>query len=145
VSAARHLRDALPARHYAALVYLVAAAALAVSTLVIGPTSGSVRWPPPAHAVFAVIALALVPTILGHTAVQTAARRLPPAVVALGSPGETVGGILLGAALLGAAPTGTEIAGAVLIVCSATIAIFGANRASKPEHGTNTNGPRRAA
>jgi drug/metabolite transporter (DMT)-like permease len=145
VSAARHLREALPARHYAALVYCVAAVALAACTLVIGPTTGSVRWPPPAHATIAVVALALIPTIVGHTAVQTAARWLPPAVVALASPGETIGGVLLGAALLGAAPTGTEIAGGLLIVCGATIAILGARRASNPVHGTNSDGPRRAA
>ncbi len=36
--------------------------------------------------------IALVATVLGHTAVQTASRFLPPAIVALVSPGETLGG-----------------------------------------------------
>jgi drug/metabolite transporter (DMT)-like permease len=81
---------------------------------------------PPAHAIVAIVALALIPTVLGHTAVQTAARRLSPSTVALVSPGETLGGVLIGAAFLAALPTTNEILGCLVIVLGAMIAVFGA-------------------
>jgi drug/metabolite transporter (DMT)-like permease len=124
VAAARGLRDALPARTYAALVYASAALALAVA-LPLTPGALSGVTPPPARAAAAIAALALIPTVLGHTAVQAAARWMSPSVVALVCPGETLGGILIGAALLGAVPTGVEIAGASIILGGTTIAILG--------------------
>ena len=126
VSAARGLRDALPARSYAAVVYSVAAVTLAIAAPLVPARAGTVGWPVPVHAALAVVALALVPTLIGHTAVQTAARTLSPSTVALASPGETLGGILIGAVSLGAIPTGTEIAGALVIVAGATVAVLGA-------------------
>ncbi|MGK4001019.1 DMT family transporter [Sorangium sp. So ce1036] len=128
VSFARALRDALPTRSYAALVYASAAAFLAAA-LPVAPGALEGVAPPPPHAAVAIVALALVPTLLGHTAIQAAARRMSPAVVALVSPGETLGGILLGALWLGAVPSATEVAGAAVILAGATIAIFG-SRAS---------------
>ena len=128
VSAARALRDALPARRYAALVYLAAAITLLPALLAVPATEGNVIWPVPAHAAAAIVALALVPTVLGHTAVQTAARRLSPSVVALVSPGETLGGIVIGAVALAAVPTTTEIAGALVVLAGSTMAIAGARR-----------------
>jgi drug/metabolite transporter (DMT)-like permease len=128
VSFARALRDALPTRSYAALVYASAAAFLAAA-LPVAPGALEGVAPPPPHAAVAIVALALVPTLLGHTAIQAAARRMSPAIVALVSPGETLGGILLGALWLGAVPSATEVAGAAVILAGATIAIFG-SRAS---------------
>lgn len=125
VAAARGLKDALPARHYATLVYGAAAATLAPAALLL-PAGSSAA--PGLGSLGAIVALALVPTVLGHTAVQTAARRLPPSVVALASPGETVGAIAIGALMLGAIPTGSEIAGALVIVLGATLAVLGARR-----------------
>jgi drug/metabolite transporter (DMT)-like permease len=92
VAVARAVRNELPARHYAAFVY------------------GSL---------VAVLGLTLLPTIVGHTMVQTAARSLPPAVVGLASPGETVLGIAIGAIALGAFPTWLEIAGGATVVAGA--------------------------
>jgi drug/metabolite transporter (DMT)-like permease len=128
VSAAHVLRDALPARQYAALVYAVSALVLAPAMLLAPAPAGTLLWPLPPHVFGAVVALALVPTVLGHTAVQTAARTLSPSVVALVSPGETLGGILLGAAALGAVPSGIEMGGAAVILAGSTIAILGARR-----------------
>lgn len=127
VSVARALRDALPARTYAALVYAGAALVLGAALPL---TSGALGWtalsPPPTRAILAVLALALVPTIIGHTAVQTAARHLSPSIIALVPPGETLGGIAIGAALLGALPTPIEVVGALVILAGSTTAILGA-------------------
>ncbi|WP_437831617.1 DMT family transporter [Sorangium sp. So ce1153] len=126
VSFARALRDALPARSYAALVYASAALFLAAA-LPAAPGALEGVAPPPAHAVVAIVALALVPTLIGHTAVQAAARRMSPAIVALVSPGETLGGIVIGALWLDAIPTPVEIAGAAVILVGATVAILGSS------------------
>ncbi|AUX48350.1 permease [Sorangium cellulosum] len=124
VSFARALRDALPARSYAALVYASAALFLAAA-LPVAPGALEGVAPPPRHAVVAVAGLALIPTLLGHTAVQAAARHMSPAIVALVSPGETLGGIVIGALWLGAVPTATEVAGAAIILVGAVVAILG--------------------
>jgi drug/metabolite transporter (DMT)-like permease len=124
VSVARALRDAIPATSYAALVYASAAVVLALA-LPFTPRVFDGAWPLPIKSTLAVVGLALIPTVIGHTAVQTASRTLPPALVALVCPCETVGGILLGAALLGAIPAPVEIAGTAIILAGATIAILG--------------------
>lgn len=131
VAAARGLRDALPARSSAALVYLSAALALAAA-LPLTPGALDGLSPPPTRAALAITALALIPTVLGHTAVQAAARWMSPSIVALVSPGETLGGIAIGAALLGAVPTSTEIAGAAIILGGSTVAVLGARRPPPP-------------
>lgn len=131
VAAARLLRESMPPRHYAALVYGGAALCLALALPFLDASPGSVRWPIPPHGWVAMVGLALIPTLVGHTAVQTAARRLPPAVVSLASPGETVGGVAIGALALGAVPGGDEVAGAVAIVAGATLALFGAARGAR--------------
>jgi drug/metabolite transporter (DMT)-like permease len=125
VSAARGLKDALPPRPYAALVYLAAAASLAPFLLLL-PHADLVAMPP--HGALAIALLALVPTILGHTMVQTAARTLRPSVIAIVSPGETLGAVVIGAVLLGAVPSGDELAGALVILAGAAIALYGSDR-----------------
>lgn len=124
VSVARALRDALPATSYAALVYASAAVVLALA-LPFTPGVLDGAWPLPSRSALAVVGLALIPTVIGHTAVQTASRTLRPALVALVCPCETLGGILLGAAFLGAIPAPVEIAGTAIILAGATIAILG--------------------
>jgi drug/metabolite transporter (DMT)-like permease len=125
LTVARALKDALPARSYAALVYTSAAVMLAFA-LAVAPRdpAAAAIWPPPDRGLLAIAIIALVPTILGHTAVQTASRTLPPAIVALVSPGETLGSIVLGAVFLHESPAPTEIAGALIILAGSAIAIF---------------------
>ena len=105
----------------------VAIAVGAARLLLAGVTPGVLDGasPPPLRSALAVLGLTLIPTVIGHTSVQTASRTLPPALVALVCPCETVGGILLGAALLGAIPTSVEIAGTGIILAGATVAILG--------------------
>lgn len=126
VAVVRKTQGQLPARHAAPLVYASAALCLALALPFLRGHEGTVIWPPPRHAVWAVLALAAVPTLLGHTSVQTASRHLPPSVVALVSPGETLGGIAIAAVFMGSRPTPIEAAGAAVIVLGATIAILGA-------------------
>jgi drug/metabolite transporter (DMT)-like permease len=120
VAFARGLRDSMPTRAYAATVYTVAAVSLAPLALTLDARSSSQSAP--ASAWIAVAALGLVPTLVGHTLVQRAARRVSPAIVALASPGEAVGSILIGTAL-GRAPTAIEWAGAAMIVAGALVTL----------------------
>ena len=130
VAAARSLRDALPARSYAVSVYGSAAIALAV-VLPFVPRGGEI-WPLPPHAWVAILGLALVPTVVGHTLVQTGSRTLSPSTVALVSPGETIGGMLISLLLMNARPAPLELIGAAVVVVGATLAIFGARPIVRP-------------
>ena len=121
VAFARGLREAMPARPYAACVYGVAALALAPLVFVFDAHITHVHpstW-------LAIAALGLVPTLVGHTLVQRAARHVSPSLVALVSPGETAGAILIGAAT-GHMPTPLEWTGAGIIVAGACITVMGA-------------------
>jgi drug/metabolite transporter (DMT)-like permease len=124
VAAARGLRDAMPWPSYAASVY-------GTSSLLLLPFAFLVGSPAPSReALGAVVGLGLIPTLIGHTAVQIAARRASPALVALSSPGETIGSIAIGAALMHAAPSVREGIGAVIVVAGATLAVTSRNRES---------------
>ena len=120
VAFARGLREALPTTPYAACVYTVAALALAPLVLVFDVRAAAI----PASTWLGVAALGLVPTLVGHTLVQRAARHVSPSLVALASPGETVGAILIGAAL-GHLPTPIEWTGAAIVVAGAVVTVTG--------------------
>ncbi len=119
VAFARGLRDALPATPYAAAVYGTASLVLLPFAIPLLLSSGV----PSPRAALSVLGLAFVPTLIGHTLVQRAARHAPPVLVALVSPGETVGALAIGAVALGAAPTPREAAGAALVIAGATLAV----------------------
>ncbi|MGH7294720.1 MAG: DMT family transporter, partial [Polyangiaceae bacterium] len=120
VAFARGLRDTMPARPYAAYVYGVAALVQLPLVLLLDRHLGAV----PAATWAGVAALGLVPTLVGHTLTQRAARRLSPSLVALVSPGETVGAILIGTAT-GRAPTAVEWTGAAVIVLGTVVTVSG--------------------
>ena len=121
VAFARGLRDALPTTPYAACVYTVATVALAPLVLVFDARASGI----PASTWVGVAALGLVPTLIGHTLVQRAARHVSPSLVALASPGETVGAILIGAAM-GHMPAPIEWTGAAIVVVGAVVTVTGA-------------------
>ena len=122
VAFARGMRDAMPTTPYAACVYTVAA--LALAPLLIALDVGGARPPTaPLSAWLGVAALGLGPTLLGHTLVQRAARHVSPSVVALVSPGETAGAILIGA-VTGHVPTPLEWVGAAVIVAGASVTVI---------------------
>jgi drug/metabolite transporter (DMT)-like permease len=143
VGVARALRDALPSRTYAALVYTGAALTLGAA-LPLTPGALDAALPPPIHAAAAIVALGLIPTVIGHTAVQSAARHLSPSIVALVCPGETLGGIAIGIALLGALPTAAEILGAAVILAGSMIAITGASGAGAADRASGAGAANRA-
>ncbi len=120
VAFARGLRATMPPAPYAACVYAVAAIALGPLALAGAGTAAGA----PGSAWLAVLGLGLVPTMLGHTTLQRAARHAPAAIVALACPGETVGSILIGA-VTGHAPTAVELAGAGIVTLGACVAILG--------------------
>jgi drug/metabolite transporter (DMT)-like permease len=82
--------------------------------------------------------LAFIPTLVGHTIVQRAARHLSPALVALVSPGETVGALAIGAVFLHAPPRGTELVGAALVL----VGVFATVLAQRPSPPRGTSVPR---
>jgi len=119
VAVARGLRESIPAVPYAAAVYGIAA--LVLTPFVIPAVQGLA--PPSITTWVALGLLAVIPTLIGHTLVQVAARTAPPSVVALISPGETIGSLAIGALLLRKWPTLIEGVGTVLILAGAAVAI----------------------
>ncbi len=123
VAAARGLRDAMPPMPYAAGVYGVAFAALAPIAIVMAARDGSP--PPPTRTWAVVVALGLMPTLVGHTLVQRLSRGGKPVLVALVSSGETVGSIAIGALMLRAWPSHYEWAGTAVVILGALVAVTG--------------------
>jgi drug/metabolite transporter (DMT)-like permease len=138
------LKDALPAKHYAPLVYGIAAIVLACALPFAGDRASARRWPIETGSLVMIGLIGLVPTVIGHTTIQLAARRLSPSMVALVCPAETLGSLLLGFVLLGGAPTWTEAAGAAVILLGAGLAIWGQKEAGQKEAGQKEAGQREA-
>ena len=123
---ARALKDALPPFDYAALVYTTAGLVMLVSLAAIPSAFAPPAWPP---------------STARHRRRRGArpdphrprphrrADRVPlapaRAIVALVSPMETLGGILIGAALMGATPSPRELCGAAIILAGTAAAILG--------------------
>ncbi|MFO0550321.1 MAG: DMT family transporter [Polyangiaceae bacterium] len=123
VASARGLRSALPALHYAPLVYAAAGVCLAI-ILPLAPTTPTAVVNGLSWTSFAwIAALGIIPTTIGHTLVQTGARTLSPSLLALVCPGETLGSIVIGALLVRRAPSLVEGIGAALIIAGALVAI----------------------
>ncbi len=122
IAAARGLRDAMPPLPYAGTVYAICTLLLAPLAVPAALTAASAHAPGTSW--LAVLALGLAPTLVGHTLLQSAARTVRPAIVAMASPGETVGSLAIGALAMGATPSPREAAGAVLVVAGATLAIW---------------------
>ncbi len=130
VACARGLRDALPVQHFAPLVYLVAALVLAAPLPWLTATEEAQLWPLSSWSLLMIAGIGLVPTVVGHTLLQKAARTLSPSLVALVCPGETLGSIALGFVLLGGGPSWTEAVGACVILAGAGLAIAAQRGAS---------------
>jgi drug/metabolite transporter (DMT)-like permease len=118
VAAARGVSPAIPSRAYAAFVY---GAASLVLVPVIALLPEAQRRPSPGDSL-RVLALAVFPTLIGHTLIQRGASRVRPAVLALVSPGETIGAIAIGACMLQMPPSGREWAGIVVVLAGTTLA-----------------------
>lgn len=123
VAAARAIRNALPPQHAGSMIYAVAAWTILLVLPFFGAFSNVTELPP--RSFLAIAGIAFIPTVIGHTSVQAAARTLPPAIVSLVSPGETLGGLLVAAVFLHEIPKPQECVGAGLILSGVLFAIFG--------------------
>ena len=118
----RGLRREVPLVPYASVAFGIASLSVAPFALasVVGGSGVAAAARVPMLSWAAVVALALLPTALGHTLIARAARTASPALVALLSPGESLGSIAIGVLALSAVPTGQEAVGALAIVIGAT-------------------------
>lgn len=124
VASARALRDVIAAKHYAPLVYAAAALSLLVTLPFVPQSSSALIWPLSTDSILAIVALALIPTALGHTLVQIGARTLSPSLISLVCPGETLGSIAIGLALFAKPPSLIEAVGCAVILVGASLGVI---------------------
>src|SRR5215203_3252803 len=99
-------------RPYVTRAYTVAAVLLIAAALLTGETFAG--YSTRTYVIFA--ALALVPQLIGHTAINRSLGYLPAATVAIAVLGEPVGATLLGAIFLDETPTALQLVGALLVL-----------------------------
>lgn len=109
--AGRAQRDEVPLFTYAATVYGLAAAWLAVPGWMLY-TPGTVTW----RCGLAVLAAGVFPLATGHTLYNGALRRLHPTIVNIIATQEVTGGVILGVLVLGEMPTTTTLLGAAVAI-----------------------------
>jgi drug/metabolite transporter (DMT)-like permease len=76
------------------------------------------------------VLLALIPQIIGHTAINRSLGYLPAFAVALAVQGEPVGSTILAAGLLGEVPTALELIGGALVLTGVYVGLRPGRRAS---------------
>ena len=116
--AGRSVRDFLPLSVYTMIVYgigslVILLLILLTGTKVSGYETQSYLW---------IVALALVPQLVGHTLFNWALKYLSASYVSIALLGEPVGTILLAAVLLKEKPALLELMGGLLILTGITIA-----------------------
>lgn len=115
----RRARPRLSWVRYVGVVYPVAAVLLVVSVVVAGePFTGY------STKTFVMLGLlALVPQLVGHTAINWALAYVPAAMVAVAILGEPVGATALAALVLREMPSAFEIAGALLVLAGVYVVL----------------------
>lgn len=122
----RRLRSRIPLVPYLWLVYGTAAAfLLAWSLLSRLPLTGY-----PASAVLWMVALGLVPQLIGHSAANYAIRHLSATFVSVTILGEPIGSTLLAVFLLNEWPSPLQLTGGMLILGGIMVALLAENRAT---------------
>jgi len=115
----RGLRDALPLPAYVLGVWSTAAATLAVLAATAHvPVFG---YPPRTFALF--LALAVVPTVIGHGLVNRSLRHIPAPTVGLFLLGEPIAASILAYAVFGENPGALTIAGGVLVLAALALVV----------------------
>ena len=115
----RGLRDALPLPAYVLGVWSTAAATLAVLAATARvPVFG---YPPRSFALF--LALAVVPTVIGHGLVNRSLRHIPAPTVGLFLLGEPIAASILAYAVFGENPGALTIAGGVLVLAALALVV----------------------
>ena len=117
----RGLRAALPLDAYVFAVWTTAAVFIALMCAGMGVSLTA--YPPRSFAVF--LALAVVPTLLGHGLVNRSLRVLPAPTVGLFLLGEPVGATILAALLLGETPGAGTLAGGTVILAALALVVAG--------------------
>jgi drug/metabolite transporter (DMT)-like permease len=115
----RGLRDALPLPAYVLGVWATAAATLAV--LAASARVPVFGYPRRTFALF--LALAIVPTVIGHGLVNRSLRRIPAPTVGLFLLGEPIAASLLAYAVFGETPGPLTIAGGVLVLAALALVV----------------------
>ncbi|MGE0311151.1 MAG: DMT family transporter [Lautropia sp.] len=106
---------------YVGLVYGLAAVALLAGAWLAGQPLGG--WP--ASGWLLLLALAVGPQLLGHTAFNWALRHLSPTFVALSILGEPVGSAILAALLFGEVPGPWQLAALLVLLAGIVLAALG--------------------
>ncbi|HET6900781.1 MAG TPA: DMT family transporter [Vicinamibacteria bacterium] len=115
----RGLRDALPLPAYVLGVWSTAAATLAVLAATARvPVFG---YPPRTFALF--LALAVVPTVIGHGLVNRSLRHIPAPTVGLFLLGEPIAASILAYAVFGETPGALTLAGGVLVLAALALVV----------------------
>lgn len=108
----QRLRARTPLLVYVFLVYGAAALGLGVFALATDtPLTGYGH-----DEALLFVALAVIPTLLGHTVFNWALQHVPASIVSVGVLGEPAGAVLLALLLLGEVPAPAQIGGGVLIL-----------------------------
>lgn len=115
----RGLRAALPLMAYVQAVWTTAAMALGAFVL----ASATPLAPYPTRAWLCFVALALVPTLLGHGLVNRSLRLLPAPVVGLFLLGEPIGATALGFLFFREAPGALTLVGGALVLLALVLLV----------------------
>jgi drug/metabolite transporter (DMT)-like permease len=113
---------------YVTAVYSTAAVVLVLTALAAGHSPGG--YSTETYLFF--VLLALIPQLIGHTAINRSLGYLPAASVAIAILGEPVGATLLGAVFLDEIPTAVQLAGAALVLAGVYAGLRGTITAAEP-------------
>jgi drug/metabolite transporter (DMT)-like permease len=114
----RGLRDALPLPAYVLGAWAAATATIAALALLGGASLGV-----PPRAIGWLIALAVIPTVLGHGLVNVSLRSIPAATVGLFLLGEPVAASALAFGLFGERPAPLTLAGGALVLAALVLVV----------------------
>lgn len=122
----RRLRQNLSTTIYVSGTYGIAALLLLVTAIGAGvPLSG---YPPMEYLLF--VALAVIPTLLGHTVFNWALKKVQASLVSLLYLGEPLGATVLAFIILRELPTSLQAAGGLVILCGLYLVVKHGNRTS---------------
>ena len=76
----------------------------------------------PSNALLWLIALALIPQLIGHSAANYVVRHVSATLVGISVLGEPIGSALLAMALIGERPATTQLVGGAVILCGIALA-----------------------
>jgi drug/metabolite transporter (DMT)-like permease len=122
VLASARVRTQVPTAVQACVLYLGSLAALGLATLALGEPWPSVANRPLVWLAF--VLLAVIPTTLGHTMVQSILDRIRPGVISLALLGEPVGASVLAWALVHQRPAPFDVAGGALTLAGIALALW---------------------